>query len=89
MSHLPRIGIFVIRFPAPSETFIVTKVLGLLDAGFDVRIFTAGPSPSWDRFAVLAGRQDVHRRVYCAPPIRPLFLVFWLWILLLFVKELM
>jgi colanic acid/amylovoran biosynthesis glycosyltransferase len=86
MSHLPRIGIFVIRFPAPSETFIVTKVLGLLDAGFDVRIFTAGPSPSWDRFAVLAGRQDVHRRVYCAPPIRPLWKVFTVGLLQVFGK---
>src|SRR5258708_22283889 len=67
------IGIFVIRFPVPSETFIVTKVLGLLDAGYDVRIFTTGPSDYWDRFAVLVGRDDVRQRIYSAPPTRSLW----------------
>lgn len=72
MSSPLRIGIFVRAFPVPSETFIVTKVLGLLDAGFDVQIFTMDPSKHWDRFAVLQNRPDIRARVHQAPPLRPL-----------------
>ena len=64
------IGIYVIRFPTASETFIVTKVLGLLEAGFDVRIFTQEPSQQWIRFAILQDRPDIRRRVFTAPPSR-------------------
>lgn len=63
-----RLTISVQRFPAPSETFIVTKVLGLLDRGFDVQIFTSAPSSDWGCFQVLAGREDVRRRIHVAPP---------------------
>jgi len=63
-----RLTVSVQRFPAPSETFIVTKVLGLLDRGFDVQIFTSAPSSDWGRFQVLAGREDVRRRIHAAPP---------------------
>lgn len=68
MNRKPRLAIAVQRFPAPSETFIVTKVLGLLDRGFDVQIFTAAPGDRWDRFGILAGREDVRRRIHVAPP---------------------
>jgi colanic acid/amylovoran biosynthesis glycosyltransferase len=71
MNNPQRIGIHVMRFPTASETFIVTKVLGLLDAGFDVHIFTEMPSTHWDRFAVLAKRSDIRQRVHFAPPSRP------------------
>jgi len=64
-----RIGIFVSMFPQVSETFIVTKLLKLLDAGFDVHVFAMAESPHWDRFAVLAGRDDVRARVHLVPPI--------------------
>lgn len=63
-----RLAISVQRFPAPSETFIVTKILGLLDRGFDIQIFTAAPGDQWKRFEVLSGREDVRRRVHIAPP---------------------
>ncbi|MCC7450191.1 MAG: glycosyltransferase family 4 protein [Anaerolineae bacterium] len=66
-----RLGIYVVAFPTASETFIVTKVLGLLDAGFDVAIFTEKPSQHWDRFAALKDRTDVKQRIYLAPPIHP------------------
>lgn len=67
-----RIGIFVIQFPQTTETFIVTKVLKLLDAGFDVQIFSVVESPHWDAFDVLKGRNDVRARVHVAPPIESL-----------------
>src|SRR4051812_42908585 len=75
MNRPLRVGVFVYRFPTPSETFIVTKVLGLLEQGVDVRIFTVTPSAAWDQFTVLRGRDDVRRRVRSAPPLRPLWKV--------------
>ncbi|MCP5303471.1 MAG: glycosyltransferase family 4 protein [Pseudomonadales bacterium] len=66
-----KIGIFVMTFPVPSETFIVTKVLGLLDAGMDVRIFANRPSPYWEKFDILKGREDVKARIEYALPTQP------------------
>lgn len=63
-----RIGLFVIAFPRASETFIVTKVLKLLDKGFDVQIFALSGQADWSSFAALEGRQDVRQRVHVAPP---------------------
>ena len=51
----------------------MTKVLGLLRAGFDVQIFTLTPSLYWNRFATLASWPDIQQRIHCAPPTRP----FW------------
>ncbi len=68
-----RVGIFTLSFPTPSETFIVTRVLGLLRAGVDVQIFTLVPSSHWDKFAVLANWPDIRQRIHCAPPARPLW----------------
>ena len=68
-----RVGIFTLSFPTPSETFIVTKVLGLLRAGVDVHLFTTTPSSHWDRFAVLANWPDIRQRIHCAPTTRPLW----------------
>jgi len=62
-----RIGLFVIAFPRASETFIVTKVLKLLDQGFDVQIFALSAQADWESFAVLEGRQDIRDRVHVAP----------------------
>lgn len=72
MTRPLRIGIFVMAFPQPSETFIVTKVLNLVDAGFDVKIFTFRESEHWDAFEILRDRQDIRSRVYVVPPLRPL-----------------
>jgi len=68
-----KLGIYVIKFPVASETFIVTKVLGLLNAGFDVSIFTEEPSQHWERFATLAQIPDIRQRIFTAPPARPLW----------------
>lgn len=65
----PRIGLFVIAFPRASETFIVTKVLKLVENGFDVQIFTLSPDADWESFEVLEGRDDVRERVCIAPPL--------------------
>jgi colanic acid/amylovoran biosynthesis glycosyltransferase len=66
-----RIGIFVMMFPQVSETFIVTKVLKMIDAGFDVHIFTVVESPHWEAFTVLSGRDDVRARTHVVPPLAP------------------
>ena len=63
MSAKPRIGIYVLRFPRTSETFIVTKVLNLLDQGFDVTLFCSFSDGDWDSFDVLKGRDDVRQRI--------------------------
>lgn len=68
-----KVGLYVLSFPTPSETFIVTKVLGLLAAGVDVHIFTCAPSPYWDRFAVLSNHPDLRQRIHIAPPSRPIW----------------
>ena len=52
MNQPLKLGIYVLRFPVRSETFIVTKVLGLLERGFDVQIFAMSASADWDRFAI-------------------------------------
>jgi colanic acid/amylovoran biosynthesis glycosyltransferase len=71
----PKIGIFVMMFPVPSETFIVTKVLGLLDSGIDVHIFANRPSPHWEKFDILRGRDDIKKRIAYALPTQPLWRV--------------
>jgi colanic acid/amylovoran biosynthesis glycosyltransferase len=68
-----KVGIYVLSFPTPSETFIVTKVLGLLAAGIDVHIFTCTPSADWDRFAVLSGYPDLRKRVHIGAPSKPIW----------------
>lgn len=45
-----RIGIFVQSFPVLSETFIVTKVVGLIRQGYDVRIYANRRSTVWDKY---------------------------------------
>lgn len=67
MTEKPRIGIYVINFPRSSETFIVTKVLGLLDRGFDVTIFCAAKGGDWDKFQILQNRADVRQRIVYSP----------------------
>jgi colanic acid/amylovoran biosynthesis glycosyltransferase len=72
-NYSPKIGIFVMTFPVPSETFIVTKVLGLLDSGMDVRIFANYPSPYWENFDILKEREDIKKCIVYALPTQPLW----------------
>jgi colanic acid/amylovoran biosynthesis glycosyltransferase len=68
-----RIGIFLIQFPAISETFVATKVKGLLDAGHDVHIFAAQPGKDWDYYPQLHYLKSLlEPRIHIAPPPRPL-----------------
>src|SRR4051794_34737703 len=60
---MPRIGIYVLGFPRASETFIVSKVLGLMDAGFSVTIFTATRKSDWNSFQSLKDRPDVRAHI--------------------------
>ncbi len=59
-------------FPQLAETFIVTKVLKMLDAGFDVHLFTVSSGGDWSAFRVLDGRDDVRARVHAVPALAPL-----------------
>ena len=72
-----KIGIFLQAFPVSSETFIVTKILGLMDAGFDVQVFSTQPSNDWDKFEVLDNYPNIKNRIHIMPPFRsiPHFLV--------------
>lgn len=84
MAHIPpartrtaniRVGLHLMRFPAASETFIVAKVLGLLEAGFDLQIFAAAPSGDHDQFPDLMARADLRARIHVGPPLRPVWRV--------------
>ena len=67
-ADLPTIAIYVARFPAASETFIVSKVLGLLEAGFGVQIFANQRGGDWDSFGILSAHPNMRRRVHVMPP---------------------
>ncbi len=67
MTAKPKIGIYVQSFPRSSETFIVTKILGLLALGFDITIFANSQAGDWDKFAVLNDRPDVRARMVYGP----------------------
>jgi glycosyltransferase involved in cell wall biosynthesis len=67
-----RVAIVVPCFPKLSETFVVSKFLGLLDRGWDVHV-VCGESDraEWDRCAALKSRPELRRRVHTAWPHRP------------------
>jgi colanic acid/amylovoran biosynthesis glycosyltransferase len=60
-----RIALFVPAFPKFSETFIVSKFLGLLEQGYDVYIVcNQSTSKDWDHFNQLQSKPELHQRVY-------------------------
>jgi len=62
-------------FPKLSETFIVSKFLGLLENGEDVNIICdSSDSTQWANFPQLAHRPDSHSRVHVRWPHRPRWL---------------
>lgn len=76
LSRVGRIALIVPAFPKLSETFIVSKFLGLLDKGWDVRIVcSTSDEAEWRRFPQLLSRTDVRQRVVVAPPVKPRWLV--------------
>lgn len=71
----------VSRFPRLSETFIVTKFIGLLDAGWDVHIVCRQAAwKDWENFTGLKERPELRKRVHSQWPHQPRWVVpiFWL-----------
>jgi colanic acid/amylovoran biosynthesis glycosyltransferase len=60
-----RLLLVVPSFPKLSETFIVAKVLGLLERGYDVHVACdRSDEREWARFPRLAARADMRARVH-------------------------
>ena len=71
-----RIALVVPHFPTLSETFIVSKFLGLLESGWDVHIVSwKRDKGGWKHFPELANQKDIRRRVHVLWPYRPFWLV--------------
>jgi colanic acid/amylovoran biosynthesis glycosyltransferase len=67
-----RVALVVPSFPKTSETFIVSKVLGLLELGWDVHVVCGRSDDSeWERFPQLPRTRELRRRVHAAWPHRP------------------
>lgn len=67
-------------FPRLSETFIVSKFLGLLDSGHDMYIVCSKFSePDWQRFTDLHNRDDLRSRIYENWRVLPHYWVFLYW----------
>lgn len=67
-----RVALVVPAFPKTSETFIVSKVLGLLERGWDVHVVCGRSEESeWERFPQLPRTRDIRRRVHVDWPHRP------------------
>jgi colanic acid/amylovoran biosynthesis glycosyltransferase len=67
-----RVALIVPAFPKTSETFIVSKVLGLLERGWDVHVVCGRSEESeWERFPQLPRTRELRRRVHVAWPHRP------------------
>lgn len=74
-----RLVLVVPRFPRLSETFIVSKFLGLVDAGWDAHVVCAATEP-WDAFPRLAARPELRRRVHRTWPHEPAWQAAALWL---------
>jgi colanic acid/amylovoran biosynthesis glycosyltransferase len=62
-----RLVLVVTQFPHVSETFIVNKFVGLVDAGWDVHVVCRDfLAANWQTFPSLASRPDLRTRVHHA-----------------------
>lgn len=66
MNASPKIGIYTLRFPKTTETWAVNKVLGLVESGADVTVFSRFSGGDWRRFPALAD-PHVRARVKALP----------------------
>ena len=67
-----RVVLVVPVFPQISETFIVSKAVGLLDRGWDVHVICgASADEQWDAFGPEHRVQDLRGRVHVSPPLTP------------------
>ena len=75
-SDAPRLCMVVHAFPQLSETFIVSKFLGLLQRGWDVIVVCRQSQwREWERFPELAAQhRETRRRVWISWPVRPRWL---------------
>ena len=63
-----RVAMVVPTFPQLSETFIVTKALGLADRGIDVHVVCgSSPAANWDAFGGDHRVHELRARVHVAP----------------------
>ena len=77
-----RIVLVVPAFPKLSETFIVSKFLGLLERGWDVHLVCRQSNPKdWEAFPELHhSGSDIKQRVHVSWPHRPRWLAFLLFV---------
>lgn len=69
------------RFPRVSETFIVSKFAGLIDAGWDVHIVCGQVSmEDWGKFPLLASRPELQGRVHREWQHEPRWTAILLWL---------
>ena len=76
-----RLVLIVPRFPRLSETFIASKFVGLVDAGWDVHIVCHQIAlEEWDRMPSLAGRSELRKRVHAQWRHEPRWAAVLLWL---------
>lgn len=76
-----RLVLVVPRFPRISETFIINKVAGLFDAGWDVHVVCALASwADWDQYPALAARPELRRRIHAQWLHQPRLAAVLLWL---------
>lgn len=74
-----RLVLIVSNFPKLTETFIVSKFLGLLDRGWDIHIVcNKSEKKEWEKFPDLLSRPEIKNRVHVAWPHRPKWLAAFL-----------
>ena len=74
--HRPiRIALMMAAFPKTSETFIVNKVIGLLEGGMDVVVVCdSSESREWKRFNWVSKSHNLHKRIIKTWPTQPRWL---------------
>jgi len=73
--HKKRLVLVLSIFPQLSETFIVSKFLGLLDRGWDVHIVcTESEKLIWGKFSALLDHPSAKNRVHKTWPVLPRWL---------------
>jgi colanic acid/amylovoran biosynthesis glycosyltransferase len=76
-----RLVLIVPRFPRVSETFIVNKFVGLVDAGWDVHVVCGQAMlEDWENFPPLVGRPELQSRVHQEWQHEPRWIAFLLWL---------
>lgn len=72
---MARLVLVVSQFPKLSESFIVSKFLGLLNIGWDVHVVCRqSHNREWERFPELAQHPEARRRVHVVWPPKPRWL---------------